>query len=141
MHVNKTCYKELGYAQCDKGLWRIVDLTDGEMQCIGPHYKTKAELLANLDRYAGQFGCKAAPEQTSLQTLQTLLDMANEALSSVLHQLGTDSDLDDKVSAPEKYDSLTELVRKTLAKTDPTNPQLRYEDFSEWYMSELSDEP
>ena len=63
------------------------------------------------------------------RTVKGLLLKANEALSDMLHQLSTDSDLDDKVSAPEKYDVLETLVRRTLAKTDPTNPQLRFEDY------------
>ena len=49
-------------------------------------------------------------------------------LESVLHQLSTDSDLADRVSAPERYRHLERLVRQALASADPTNPQLRYED-------------
>jgi hypothetical protein len=38
-----------------------------------------------------------------------------EAAEACLHQIGTDADLDDKVSAPEKYDDLEELLRKVVA--------------------------
>ena len=38
-------------------------------------------------------------------------------LESVLHQLSTDSDLDDRVSAPGKYDSLERIVREVISKT------------------------
>lgn len=37
-----------------------------------------------------------------------------QVLESVLHQLATDSDLDDTVSAPEKYDALEAQVRAVL---------------------------
>lgn len=53
----KTRFPELGYQNHDKGLWRIVDLSDGSKAAIGPHYVTKAELLADLHRYATEFGC------------------------------------------------------------------------------------
>lgn len=48
-------------------------------------------------------------------------------LSDVLHQLDTDSDLEN-ITGAEKYRQLRAKVRQTLAKIDPTNPQLRYED-------------
>lgn len=54
-----TRYPELGYRHQGSGLWRIVDNSSGSE--VGPQYRTKAELLADLDRYARYFGCEGAP--------------------------------------------------------------------------------
>ena len=45
------------------------------------------------------------------------------ALESVLHQLCTDSDLE-TVTAAAGYRQLELLVRRAIAKADPSNPQL-----------------
>jgi hypothetical protein len=61
MNIHSTRYPELGYARYAPNLWRIIDLTDKTtMAVVGPHYKSKAELLADLDRYARVFGAEAA---------------------------------------------------------------------------------
>lgn len=54
----RTRYPELAYEQQDRDLWRIID-TDGEA-AIGPQYKSRAELLADLDRFAREFGATDA---------------------------------------------------------------------------------
>ena len=55
-----TRFKELGY-RCDgPSLWRIYDIRDDPPAAVGPFYKTKAELLADLDRYAAEFGCEGS---------------------------------------------------------------------------------
>lgn len=50
-----TRFLELAYANHGRGLWRIIATDTG--QAIGPHYATKAELLADLNRYATEYGC------------------------------------------------------------------------------------
>jgi hypothetical protein len=48
-----------------------------------------------------------------------LLDAAPELLEacrSCLHQIGTDSDLDDVVSRPDKYDELEQMLRDVIDK-------------------------
>jgi hypothetical protein len=41
--------------RCDgPGLWRIYDITDKPAP-VGPQYRSKAELLADLERYGRQF--------------------------------------------------------------------------------------
>jgi len=48
-----------------------------------------------------------------------LLDAAPkllEACRSCLHQIGTDSDLDDVVSRPDKYDELEQMLRDVIDK-------------------------
>lgn len=53
--IHKTRYPELGYVHQDVGLWRIVDLAsvaEGNNGLVGPQYRSRAELLADLERYA-----------------------------------------------------------------------------------------
>ena len=52
----KTRFRELDYRQDGTSLWRIVDAETGAS--IGPQYRTKTELLADLSRYARDFGCE-----------------------------------------------------------------------------------
>lgn len=56
--MRKTRYSELGYDNFGPGLWRIINVETGSE--TGQHYKTKAELLADLDRFAAEFGCSGA---------------------------------------------------------------------------------
>ncbi len=51
-----TRFPELGFANVDKGRWRIIDRSTGST--VGPHYRTKAELMADVDRFAELFGCR-----------------------------------------------------------------------------------
>ena len=56
--LRPTRYTELAYRKDDKNLWRIYDVTNSERPAAtGPHYRTKSELLADLERYATEFGC------------------------------------------------------------------------------------
>jgi hypothetical protein len=48
--VHRTRFEPLGYQHVARGLWRCVDLETGAH--VGPQYRTKAELLADLPRYA-----------------------------------------------------------------------------------------
>ncbi len=52
MTPRPTRYTGLGYAQIARGLWRVLDCHDERPQAVGPHYSTRTELLADLDRYA-----------------------------------------------------------------------------------------
>lgn len=54
--IRPTRYRTLGY-RCDgPKTWRIYDTSDDSPAAVGPFYATKAELLADLDRYAREFG-------------------------------------------------------------------------------------
>jgi hypothetical protein len=63
-----TRFKGLGYMMLVPGCWRIVDLEQTKYNadpmnapsCTGPAYKTKAELLADLNRFATDYGAEAA---------------------------------------------------------------------------------
>ena len=50
-----TRYPGLLYARFSTTLWRFID-ADGNKP-VGPHYRTKGELFADMERYAAQWGC------------------------------------------------------------------------------------
>lgn len=52
--LNKTRWPDLKYYNVKRGLWRIVVAPDWRV--VGPHYASKAELLADLTRYATEYG-------------------------------------------------------------------------------------
>ena len=56
LNVKRTRYPDLGYARTGD-IWRVVDINSGSV--VGPHYKTRIELLADLNRYAHDYGCVA----------------------------------------------------------------------------------
>ncbi len=54
--IRPTQFHEFGYSETSPGLWRIWSLEDpAHPATVGPHYRTKAELLADLDRYAREY--------------------------------------------------------------------------------------
>lgn len=53
MEITRTRFETLGFTKRAPGFWRFVDLTTG--QTVGLIYQTKAELLADLDRFALAF--------------------------------------------------------------------------------------
>jgi hypothetical protein len=60
--VRKTRFKELGYWRIDDRTWCFLDIEGGKnanglYSQIGPHYPSEKALLADLDRYAFQYGC------------------------------------------------------------------------------------
>jgi hypothetical protein len=55
MKTNSTRFPELGFVNQARGLWRFVDMSTGAV--IGPCYARKDELLADLTRFATEFGC------------------------------------------------------------------------------------
>lgn len=62
MHpTHRTRFPELGF-QHRGDHWRIVDLNDcpdpAMPSGIGPYYRSRAELLADLERFAASFGCQ-----------------------------------------------------------------------------------
>ncbi len=59
IQIHRTRYAGLGYANTNpagKSLWRVIDLHDDRNAAVGPLYETKAELLADFDRYAKTWG-------------------------------------------------------------------------------------
>jgi len=57
--MTKTRYEELGFEK-QGNIWRFVTTEDGAT--VGPQYRTKAELLGDLYRYAKLYGCKDAQD-------------------------------------------------------------------------------
>ena len=58
--IRPTRYKEIGYRQDCRGVWRFVDQSTG--QSIGLHYHSRAELLADLGHFAAAFGAEGDPK-------------------------------------------------------------------------------
>jgi len=54
LKVFKTRFPELGFAKCGRNDWRVVATDTGAT--IGCHYASQIELLADLDRYAREYG-------------------------------------------------------------------------------------
>ena len=54
--VTPTRHHGLGYAQIDRETWQFVETLDGPPSQVGVHYRRKAELLADVDRFATDYG-------------------------------------------------------------------------------------
>jgi hypothetical protein len=67
--VHKTRFHELGYWMVEPGCWQVVDLQGHRPSQVGPQYATKAELLANLEAYATEYGCDGANPKPALRNL------------------------------------------------------------------------
>lgn len=64
--IRPTRFRELGYRQDGARLWRVYDRETG--CAVGPHYRSRAELLGDLDRYAAVFGATAETPQAPPRT-------------------------------------------------------------------------
>lgn len=71
--IRPTRYPDLGYME-HGGIWRIVTTEDGA--AVGPQYATKAELLADLDRYAAEYLGKPDPRDARIRELEGALARA-----------------------------------------------------------------
>jgi hypothetical protein len=55
--IRQTRYDQLGYVKHAANLWRfVVEDEDGRTAVTGPQYKSKGELLADLERFAANYG-------------------------------------------------------------------------------------
>jgi len=56
--IRPTRYPGLGYRQDDRQLWRFYATDDDPQRpaAVGPHYRTRRELLADCNRYARAYG-------------------------------------------------------------------------------------
>lgn len=79
--MSKTRFAELGFEQVDKGLWRFV-CTESGRHC-GPQYASKAELLADLERYAASYGCDGASKPAEIDWSK--IRQAHDELHARLH--------------------------------------------------------
>ena len=75
--IRPTRYPDLGYME-HGGIWRIVTTEDGA--AVGPQYATKAELLADLDRYAAEYLGKPDPRDARIRELEGALARATRFL-------------------------------------------------------------
>lgn len=56
--LHHTRFAGLGFRKFGQD-WRFVALDGGDLCFVGPYYKSKAELLADLPNYAMQYGARA----------------------------------------------------------------------------------
>ena len=77
--ATKTRFDELRFHQPFPGVWRFVDAEDRD---VGPQYATRAELLADLDRYAAEYGCVGAVDVNA--TLRARVAELEAALQGML---------------------------------------------------------
>lgn len=77
--ATKTRFDEIRFHQPFPGVWRFVDADDRD---VGPQYATRAELLADLERYAAEYGCVGAVDVNA--TLRTRVAKLETALSDVV---------------------------------------------------------
>ena len=76
--VHKTRFTELGFCHLFD-FWQCVDLTGDRPAQVGYQYATKAELLANLEAYATEYGCEnASPKPRQDENYARLLRVAKE---------------------------------------------------------------
>lgn len=54
--IHKTRVADMGYGRIEPGLWRFIDMQDGRGAVVGHQYATKAELLADCERYLTEYG-------------------------------------------------------------------------------------
>ena len=55
LRLSATRFKELDIGKT-ADVWRVFDVTGNTPAAIGPHYQTKLEAFADLDRYATEYG-------------------------------------------------------------------------------------
>ena len=80
-------------------------------------YANVADKFVTCVQREGSFSI-TAEDCRNLLALISERDALREALRNVEHQLSTDSDLDDLVTRPDKYDALLVSVRAALAIAD-----------------------
>jgi hypothetical protein len=80
--ATKTRFDEIRFHQPFPGVWRFVDAEDRD---VGPQYATRAELLADLERYAAEYGCVGAVDVNA--TLRARVAKLEEALRATLYAL------------------------------------------------------
>jgi hypothetical protein len=89
---------------CDSDrVWRIVDVRSGGFDLttgfggrVGPIYRTRAELLADLERFAAEFGDPAStsvPTDKRNRDLQERLDSLLEEIDSLADFVADSTDL------------------------------------------------
>ena len=54
--IHKTREPEMGFGMIEPGCWRFISLQDGAESVVGHRYASKAELLADCDRYLKEWG-------------------------------------------------------------------------------------
>lgn len=108
--IFRTRFSELGYQQVDTDLWRFVDFdTKGN---VGGGYPSKTELLADLPRFAYQFGCKGAEPPLSPLAKKVRCSVIRECITALRHKRDTHPVSLDEKTLTLVFDLLHELAEK-----------------------------
>ena len=97
--THKTRFTELGYwnvpAAPGEGpsFWQCVDLTGDKPSQVGTQYATKAELLANLEAYATEYGCENANPRPAAPPVNTSYEKALRDIVSLYPEPGVCAEL------------------------------------------------
>lgn len=67
MSASPTRYDGLGYRKVDATTWMFVDTSDGGDAQIGPQYRSKAELLSDIESFAKIRGYDDRPDLATQQ--------------------------------------------------------------------------
>ena len=120
-----TRYPELRYARFTATLWRVLDASDNKP--VGPHYRTKRALLADMERYATQWGC-AQPQPVDAvhragftTTTRAAWDRAQSAYHYCLPGIGAETmithaqyeDIASRLTAFQAWIDTSSLVART----------------------------
>lgn len=90
--IHKTRFKELGYWHMSgKGFnfWQCVALDGDRPAQVGTQYATKAELLANLEAYATEFGCDGAMPKSPVRPIDRAYDGQAHHMAKAANSLVT----------------------------------------------------
>lgn len=79
---SKTRFPELSYTNDGPDFWRFCASEDGVE--VGQIYKTKAALLADLERYAAEYGCEGTEPSKEDYLREALEEIASRAGQTLL---------------------------------------------------------
>lgn len=93
----KTRFSELRFTMIAHGCWRFVDVMEPDNPAlVGSSYPTREQLVANIERFAAEYGCEGADKTLRQTTAPEILDRAIitlvlDALYAALPDVGKDT--------------------------------------------------
>ena len=126
--ATKTRFDELRFHQPFPGVWRFVDAEDRD---VGPQYATRAELLADLERYAAEYGCVGAVDVNATLRARVAELEEGRAQERIAHEatIRDCQSLRDRLRVAEKdaaeYLDGREMYRRDLGRANAEIARLR----------------
>ena len=109
--IRPTRYPDLGYME-HGGIWRIVTTEDGA--AVGPQYATKAELLADLDRYAAEYLGKPDPRDARIRELEGALRSITSEAEGASNFLRNEFAGFVSIDTAQRLESCSRITRRVL---------------------------